>query len=228
MRLRTSWVVLAAAILGAAIVSAQAPSNRNVVLVTLDGARWQGDLHRPRRVAAPRGDAEGDRHHDPAGLQGVRRRQCARAARTVDAVSLGRLRRQSRVHRRQPRPRTASSRSPTATGSRIPATPRFSPARRTTPRSRATTRSATRSVGVSVRAETPAAPAGADCDVRVVGRLQRDRRERKGATTVNAGMAPYSHRRPRSGRSARCSARRRRRGATRATTRTRFASPWTI
>jgi hypothetical protein len=41
MRLRTLWVVLAGVLATTAMLAAQTPANRNVVLVTLDGARWQ-------------------------------------------------------------------------------------------------------------------------------------------------------------------------------------------
>jgi len=41
MRFRTSWVAVVGALACAATVSTQAPRARNVVLVTLDGARWQ-------------------------------------------------------------------------------------------------------------------------------------------------------------------------------------------
>ena len=41
MRFRISWVALVGVLAGAANVSTQAPRARNVVLVTLDGARWQ-------------------------------------------------------------------------------------------------------------------------------------------------------------------------------------------
>src|SRR5262245_25742940 len=41
MRFRTWCVVVMGVLAGVTIVSAQAPRARNVVLVTLDGARWQ-------------------------------------------------------------------------------------------------------------------------------------------------------------------------------------------
>src|SRR5262245_29495943 len=41
MRVRIFGVLLVGALGGVALVSAQAPTGRNMVLVTLDGARWQ-------------------------------------------------------------------------------------------------------------------------------------------------------------------------------------------
>jgi hypothetical protein len=41
MRFRTSWAVFAAVIVSVSTASTQPPRGRNVVLVTLDGARWQ-------------------------------------------------------------------------------------------------------------------------------------------------------------------------------------------
>jgi hypothetical protein len=41
MRFRISWLALIGVLAGAATVGTQAPGGRNVVLVTLDGARWQ-------------------------------------------------------------------------------------------------------------------------------------------------------------------------------------------